>query len=218
MSENTPEAVVTHEVARELTDRIRTSLETACELIKQAYSVRAWSALGYDSWEDYCASEFDNTRVRIPREDRAQVVTSMREIGMSTRAIAVATGLGYGTVQRDLTAPSGDPNGSPDTVIGLDGKQYQPKPVVQQSDPSPRADGDGTAKRKRRPITEAFDTTRYELGKKAESLARLAADDRFDRYADQLGQRHRSDLIRARDAIQGVLDRMPEPTTHPEEG
>ncbi|MFI6867583.1 hypothetical protein [Nocardia sp. NPDC050406] len=218
MNGDTPEVVMTADAARELTDRIRTHLEVACELIKQAFASRAWSALGYGSWEDYCAGEFDNARVRIPREDRAEVVASMREIGMSTRAIAAATGLGYGTVQRDLREPSGDPNGSPDTVIGLDGKQYPPKPVAPQSDSPAPSDGGDAAKPKRRPITKAFDATRYELVKNTKSLVRLAQDERFDRYAAQLAHSHRSDLIRARDALQSVIDRLPEHSTHPEEG
>ena len=46
---------------------------------------------------------------------------------MSTRAIASATGTGYGTVAREL---AGDPNGSPEPnpVTGTDGKTYSPRP------------------------------------------------------------------------------------------
>jgi hypothetical protein len=39
--------------ARALTDRIKTGVEAVWELIKQAYIRRAWSALGYESWDDY---------------------------------------------------------------------------------------------------------------------------------------------------------------------
>lgn len=211
MNDNTPDVAITADAARELTDRIRIHLETACELIKQAFASRAWAALGYGTWDAYCASEFDNSRVRIPREDRAEMVSSMREIGMSTRAIAAATGLSKGTIQNDLAA--GGQNCPPDSITGTDGKEYQPKPAVLQQDSSLSTEsGDATPTRKRRPITVAFDTARYELVKKAESLARLASDDRFDRYAEQLAHSHRSDLIRVRDAIQTVLDRMPDPT------
>lgn len=215
MSDTTPEIVITADAARELTDRIRTHLEVACELIKQAFTSRAWAALSYATWDDYCASEFDNSRVRIPREDRAEVVASMREIGMSTRAIAAATGLS----QRTISNEAREQNCSPDTVIGLDGKAYQPKPPA----PTPnslsesRAEQKTTPTSKRRPITKAFDTTRYELVKNTKSLVRLVDDKRFDQYAEQLAHSHRSDLIRARDAIQVVIDRLPDPATHPEE-
>lgn len=221
---------VTEETARALTEQIRECVEHAWELIEQAFLSRAWTALGYATWDEYCAAEFDGARIRIPREDRAEVVASMREIGMSTRAIAAATGLGYGTVQRDLTDQSGDPNGSPDSVVGLDGKAYQPKPVDREDNTAPEDDEEqrepgGSAQeapsKRRRPITESFATARWELLKKAESLARLAADDRFDRHADQLAQRYRSDLLRARDALQAVIDRLPESPDSfdlPEEG
>ncbi|WP_156664677.1 hypothetical protein [Mycobacterium sp. 852002-51057_SCH5723018] len=52
------------------------------ELITQAYMHRAWDALGYSSWDDYCIREFGTTRLRLPREERAEVVTSLRESGL----------------------------------------------------------------------------------------------------------------------------------------
>ncbi|AYF78011.1 hypothetical protein D7D52_34055 [Nocardia yunnanensis] len=77
---------------------------------------------------------------------------------------------------------------------------------------------DSPQARRRRPIAEAFDAARYDLLKRAETLVRLAADDRFDRNANQLAQRYRFDLIQARDAIQAVLDHLPDPTTESREG
>ncbi len=96
--------------ARELTDRIRLGAEAVWELVKQAYVSRAWSVLGYDSWDDYCTREFGNTRLQVPREERSEVVASMREIGMSTRAIAAAVGVDHATVSREL---SGGANATP---------------------------------------------------------------------------------------------------------
>ncbi|WP_282783972.1 hypothetical protein [Nocardia sp. CC201C] len=211
MTDHTPEVTLSAEAARELTAQIRACVEQVWALIEQAFTARAWVALGYPSWDAYCVSEFDRSRLRIPREERAEVVASMREIGMSTRAIAAATGVDRGTVRADL-AQVGE-NHPPDTVIGTDGKTYPPKHPAPQQNPTTGSEQAGAAARRRRPITEAFDTTRYELTKKAESLARLAADDRFDRHATQLAHRYRGDLIRARDAIQTVLDRFPDPTT-----
>lgn len=95
--------------ARALTDRIKVGVEAVWELIKQAYIERAWDVLGYSSWDDYCTREFGTTRLRLPREERAEVVASLRESGLSIRAITAATGLGYGTVHRELPT---DPNGS----------------------------------------------------------------------------------------------------------
>lgn len=104
--------------ARALTDRIKAGVEAIWELIKQAYTERAWAALGYESWDDYCTREFGTARLRLPREERAEVVASLRESGLSQRAIASATGLNQSTISRDLSR--GDANASPEP---------DPKPV-----------------------------------------------------------------------------------------
>jgi hypothetical protein len=88
--------------ARALTDRIKVGVEACWELIKQAYTERAWAALGYDSWDDYCTREFGTARLRLPREERAEVVASLRESGLSLRAIESATGISRKTVIKDL--------------------------------------------------------------------------------------------------------------------
>lgn len=184
--------------ARDLTDRIRVGVEAVWELVKQAYVSRAWSVLGYDSWDDYCTREFGNSRLKLPREERSEVVASMREIGMSSRAIAAAIGSSQDTVNRALA--EGERNRSPQSVapiVGTDGKTYQPKPPAQEPEPrSPR----------RRPITDAFFDATYTLTKDTARIARLAADDRFGKNSDQIAGSHLSDLVRARDAVQRVID------------
>jgi hypothetical protein len=120
--------------ARKLTDQIKSSVETLWDLITRAYTTRAWAALDYDSWDDYCAKEFSDARLRLPREERQEVVASMREIGMSTRAIAAATGESRETIRREAAAT--DTNGS--VVVGVNGKTYRPKPVARIADRSPK--------------------------------------------------------------------------------
>lgn len=83
----------------------------------------------------------------------------------------------------------------PERITGMDGKSY-PKPSPQL----PRSN--------RRPITEAFRDAAYDLGKRVITLTNLAADDRFNRNADQLAERNLSDLIRTRDALQRVIDQL----------
>ncbi|MGW4244049.1 hypothetical protein [Nocardia sp. NPDC004722] len=205
------------EAAQELTDRIRAGAEMVWELITEAYLDRVWEVLGYCSWDEYCTKEFGSCRLQLPREERQEIVASMREIGMSTRAIAAATGVNYATVSRDLAGVADATRGP---VTGKDGKSYSAKDSGLETDspndrPEPDSDGDGdlSRSRRRRPIAEAFDAARYDLLKRAETLVRLAADDRFDRNSYQLAQRYRFDLVQARDAIQAVLDRLPEPIT-----
>jgi hypothetical protein len=134
-------ALPTQEEARALTDRIKIAVEGTWQLIREAYTSRTWAVLGYDTWDAYCTAEFGETRLRLPREERQEVVASLRDSGLSTRAIASATGVSQMQVSRDLRT-SGEPNVSP--VIGTDGKTYtvtrEPEVVEAEivNDPAPR--------------------------------------------------------------------------------
>lgn len=94
--------------ARELTDLIKVKLGEVWALIVEAYQSGAWLELDYDSWDDYCRSEFDTDRLRIPAgEERDRVIAMMAGAGMSQRQIGSATGLGLGTVSRSTSVPNG---------------------------------------------------------------------------------------------------------------
>ena len=118
--------------ARELTNQIAEGLADVHALIVQAWEGRVWEPLGYETWDAWIDANFRGLQLRPPREQRDEVIQSMREAGMSMRAISQATDLSYSTVQR--VAPAGDPNGSPEessNVVGLDGKSYKkPKKSV----------------------------------------------------------------------------------------
>lgn len=92
-------------VARARIDRIKVSVEATWHLIVEAYMARDWETLGYMSWDELCASEFGTSRLRLPREERAEVVSSLREQGLSLRAIASVTGDSLGTVQAEAATP-----------------------------------------------------------------------------------------------------------------
>ncbi len=119
--------------ARQITDQIKTAVEGAWNLIREAYTSRAWAALGYDSWDGYCSAEFGTSRLRLPREERQEIVGSLRDAGLSVRAIAAATGLGVGTVH---AASAGVQNRTPAPVTGIDGKSYAPTQPP-RSEPAP---------------------------------------------------------------------------------
>lgn len=130
---NSPSSRVamTADAARDLTDQIKTGMESVYHLIRAAYRGRAWQALGFGSWDEYVTREFGNLHLRPPLEYRQDVVLSLREAGMSARAIASATQLSKSTVHRELGATAGRdvPNGTPGDarrVTGTDGKSYQP--------------------------------------------------------------------------------------------
>ena len=65
--------------ARELTDRIKTATRQLCMLLVEAHLRRAWSALGYRSWEQYVRAEFGLSRSRSYQLlDQGQVITVIR--------------------------------------------------------------------------------------------------------------------------------------------
>ncbi|MCY1685115.1 hypothetical protein [Kocuria sp. SL71] len=122
--------------ARELTDQIAEGLADVHSLIVQAWEGRVWEPLGFETWDAWIDANFRGLQLRPPREQRDEVVQSMRDAGMSMRAISRATDLSYSTVQR--VAPAGDPNGSPEessNVVGLDGKSYK-----KAKEPTPTAE------------------------------------------------------------------------------
>lgn len=139
----------TPETARYLTDRIKVALEGTWQLIAEAYVSRAWAALGYGTWDEYCTREFGTTRLRLPREERQEVVASLRESGLSTRAIAAATGQSHTQVQRDIAGGTNVPPAQSDNE--LPGVAYEegghpatasahvtPPPVPSPPAPAPR--------------------------------------------------------------------------------
>lgn len=185
-------ALASQDQARTLTDRIKIAVEGTWLLIQEAYTSRAWAVLGYDTWDEYCSKEFGASRLRLPREERQEIVASLRESGLSTRAIAAATGMHHSTVAEDLR---GVGNPTPRPVTGTDGKTYAAaRPAsepadepdllagddwVQPDGPSYEAAVAPPAKPKRRPLPEAFTDAGNDLARAAERLARLTEDDRF---------------------------------------
>ncbi len=77
-------------------------------------------------------------RRHLSREQRQELVVSLRERGWSTRRIAEKLGVSHMTAQRD--AESGVTNVTPDTVTGSDGKSYpaQRTPAISLFNPSTR--------------------------------------------------------------------------------
>lgn len=104
--------------ARALTTRIRRSVEDLLPLIRAAYQRRADLALGYSSWAAYCDAELSGMRLNLGK--RQQAVATLRDGGMSTRAIGLAVGASEATVRRDLSTASHD---AVERVKSLDGRE-----------------------------------------------------------------------------------------------
>lgn len=60
-------------------------------------------------------------RRHLDREQRRELIATLRATGMSTRSISNALGVGVGTVHRDLATV---PDGTVEEVIGVNGKRY----------------------------------------------------------------------------------------------
>jgi transposase-like protein len=219
---------LTENDARELTAKIYGHLDAAWDLIIAAYNGRAWSALGYGSWDAYCKAEFNGARLRLPREERQEVVGSLREAGLSTRAIASATGNSTKTITEDLkqVSQSTTPD-EPSNVVGLDGKTYTPKPSVTdlisgedlaELNGKPKADEPIDAEivedepkpkpERRRPLTEQADTAGWEIRKSTERVVRLLEDDRLGKNKEQVALSLRGHLLFVQETVAAALHRL----------
>jgi hypothetical protein len=132
---------MTADEAREITEAIKTTVKHASALIVDAYHRPAWLALGYPTWDAYCLKEFSTAPLVLPREERPEMVRSLRRAGLSQRAIASATGVSQSTVRDDVAELISNYSvPMPDSVTGLDGKKrpaQQPKPDVPQPKSQP---------------------------------------------------------------------------------
>lgn len=172
-------ALPTQDQARALTDRIKIAVEGTWQLIREAYTSRTWAVLGYDTWDAYCAQEFGEARLKLPREERREVVASMRESGMSYPAIASATGVSVGTAFS--AAQAFKTESLPHRTQGTDGKTYSATLAADEVVDAELVDEPVTPKVKRRPLPEAFTDAGRDLTRAAERLSRLTEDDRFAR-------------------------------------
>lgn len=106
---------LTYDEARALTDEINNDTLQASIKVAQAWQGQAWKPLGYKSWEDYADAELP--MLGTTRAGRHVLLIGLRNVGMSTRAIAAVTGLHHSTVARGVA------NATPE-ITGTDGKTY----------------------------------------------------------------------------------------------
>lgn len=124
---------LTHDQARQLTDDINACTVDAALMVAAAWKGQAWKALGYKNWEQYADEELP--MLGSNRANRHVLLASLRNVGMSTRAIGAVTGLDHSTVSRHVSraanaAPddsAGVANATPE-ITGTDGKTYSATP------------------------------------------------------------------------------------------
>ena len=215
---------------------VRDGVEKLQSLLDEAKEGHVHVALGYPSWPAYIAEVMGEEPLRLSRDERREIVHYLTGEGMSARAIGAVVGVSGKTVHQDrqvlpqvtpgpdqqehasasaervdfdtgevsddtpvLPTPAPMPKPS---ITGLDGKTYTAPPTRPAAAPSDR----------RRPLPDAFFDAVYDLGKKAETVARLCDDDRFPQNAEKVAANHRGDLLRARALIDQALEQLPEGT------
>ena len=92
-------------------------------------------------------------------------------------------------------------------VTGLDGKTYtRPMGHEKPSETAARVIADAApAKSQRRPITDAFWQSAYDMAKQADALRRLVDDERFTRNREALAQKNQHEIQRAISTLSEVL-------------
>jgi len=220
------------EEARARADRIRSGMRVLAEWqqdVIAAYAARDWDTLGYETWDAYIDGEYGEHRVRLPREQRREIVAGMSAAGMSSRAIGAAVGVDHKTVVNDRAA-TGENSPVPETVLSLDGRE---RPATRPAPEENFWDEPGTdevvdaelvdeparaepSKPKRRPFPEAFTDASHDLARIAERLDRLRDDDRFTRNRHQTHHRA-SDIVRALDSVTQLAVDMELPTAETSE-
>jgi hypothetical protein len=132
---------------------------------------------------------------------------------MSVRAIAGALGVGKSTVNRDLEAAV--PSGTPDNVVGVDGKTYrklEPKPEpeppldveVVEPEPKPKAEPAPKLEPKEPPITSEFRDEMDNLQINVQAFKDILNDERFPKVRNRLAKRHLDQLNDAIDDLKHV--------------
>lgn len=78
------------EQARLLTDRIVTTPGGRWTRIAEGHARGVAEALGYPTWEAYCEAEFGPERFRIPGAQRYEVLSELKDAGMSFEDVEMA--------------------------------------------------------------------------------------------------------------------------------
>ena len=184
-------------------ERIRAGIRSMNELqqdIADAYHARDWETLGYSTWDAYVSGEFGGSMPRLDRDERRELVVNLRAEGLSTRAIAVATGVHKDTVRNDLSTGENSPVDEPTPVIGINGKTYEPNQTADASEEPEELSQDAPASSPARPVTRKTPLPKFaadkvnELWRLTDGLLRVVKDERFQANRDSIRERCESEL------------------------
>jgi hypothetical protein len=214
-----PTTACTREEAQQLTQKLLQSMVDSWHLLREAYVRRAWEALGYASWEEYCADALSTNAFRLSPEWRQQVVAQLSsgEQPMSNRAIGAALGVHHTTVAAARRAGGGNPppadcddasrsvtGGNPPVNEVIDAEIVEDA-AAQPQQPQKRLGADGKSypapartvpapKPRRRPLMDDVKQATDNLHKAVQRLANLTGDDRLPQYREPVARVVRVEL------------------------
>jgi transcriptional regulator with XRE-family HTH domain len=122
----------------EVRDSIAVAREAGAKFFEQiVWQVEhsAWEVLGYRDWDAMREAEYADMGVVVPRADRPEITSRLRQVGLTQQQIASTLGVGQSTVQRDLNTQTGNEPPSIQTSRGTRPASYTPRP----SDAAPAA-------------------------------------------------------------------------------
>lgn len=182
--------------ARAITNRIKDAVESTWSLLLEAHDRRAWHILGYASWRDYAITEFGIGKSRAYQLlDQARVIREIEAAGSTDVEITEAEARDIKPVLAEVVDAI--------AAVVAEGEPETVKAKVREVISKARA-----AAPRRRPLPDQFLDATIGLTKAADRLAKLLTDDRFTQNADQVASKYRSDLMRVRDALDGVITRL----------
>lgn len=123
---------ITRAEAQALTSRVKLAVDSGYnllvkkleDLLAETFVTGAWRVLGYRSWDAYYDTEFSELKFRLSRDERRCMIQRLTAAGMTTRAIAAATGASKDTVHRALSTVSFETVEEKRQVTGRNGKDY----------------------------------------------------------------------------------------------
>lgn len=117
------EIVVTASEVRESIDRAKAGALTFWREVQWQVENEAWTALGYESLDQFWDAEYMALNVGIARSDRPELVLSFRKAGQTQQEIARKLNVNQATVGRDLANMQKHNRDLPETITDSRGQE-----------------------------------------------------------------------------------------------
>ena len=117
------EVVVTASEVRESIDRAKAGALTFWREVQWQVENEVWTALGYESLDQFWDAEYMALNVGIARSDRPELVLSFRKAGQTQQQIAEKLNVSTMTVNRDLRSEITNGKSLPETITDSRGQE-----------------------------------------------------------------------------------------------